>query len=161
MDAADRSLLAALQSNGRSANVELARRCELAPSTTLERVRRLEERGVIRGYRAVLDPQALGYTVQALVLINLARHQVGSIDEFEDRVRAVREVKTCFHVTGQYDYLLHLVVRDIDHLRDLVTHTLASIRGVEKQETLLALSTPKVDEGYAIPTEPGEDPNRR
>jgi Lrp/AsnC family transcriptional regulator, leucine-responsive regulatory protein len=86
-------------------------------------VRRLEERGLIQGYRAVLDPQALGYHVQAVVLINLAGHQAGPIDAFESQVRALPEVKLCLNVTGRYDYLLHVVVRDIEHLRQLVTGT--------------------------------------
>ena len=89
MDDVDRKLLAALQANGRISNADLARLVDLAPSSTLDRVRKLEERGVIRGYRAVLDPPALGYQVQAMVLISLDRHQAGPIDEFEARVRAV------------------------------------------------------------------------
>jgi Lrp/AsnC family leucine-responsive transcriptional regulator len=150
MDQIDRKLISSLQTDGRMSNVDLARLVDLAPSTTLERVRRLEERGVIRGYRALLDPGALGFQVQAMVLINLDRHQAGPIDEFEARVRAVPEVKACHHLTGRYDYMLHVVVRDIDHLRDLVTHTLAATRGVEKQETFLVLSTVKEDCGYAL-----------
>jgi Lrp/AsnC family leucine-responsive transcriptional regulator len=150
MDQIDRAIVTALQTDGRMTNVELARLVDLAPSTTIERVRRLEERGVIRGYHAALDPRALGYQVQAMVLITLDRHQAGPIDEFEARVRAVPEVKACHHLTGRYDYMLHVVVRDIEHLRDLVTHTLAATRGVEKQETFLVLATVKEDCGYAL-----------
>ncbi len=156
MDPIDRSIVTALQANGRASNVELARRVDLAPSTTLERVRRLEERRVIKGYRAVLDPRALGYEVQAVVLIILDRHQAGPIDEFEARVCAVPEVTFCYHLTGRYDYMLHVVVRDIDHLRNLVTHGIAAIRGVEKQETFLVLSTVKEDQGYPL-EEPAGD----
>ena len=150
MDEVDRKIVAELQAGGRISNADLARKVDLAPSSTLERVRRLEERAVIKGYRAVLDPQALGFHVQAMVLINLDRHQAGPIDAFEGRVRAVPEVRTCLHVTGRYDYMLYVVVRDIDHLRELVTHRLAAIRGVEKQETFLVLSTVKEDEGYPL-----------
>jgi Lrp/AsnC family transcriptional regulator, leucine-responsive regulatory protein len=156
MDDVDRTLLVALQANGRISNADLARAVDLAPSSTLERVRRLEERGLIRGYRAVLDPPALGYQVQAMVLINLDRHQAGPIDEFEARVRAVPEVVTCLHVTGRYDYMLHLVVRDIDHLRSLLTHGLGAIRGVEKQETFLVLSTVKEDLGLSLDGSSGD-----
>ena len=101
MDRLDYQLIRALQAQGRMANVDLARLCDSAPSTTLERVRRLEEKGVIKGYRAVLDPQAVGLAVQALVLISLDHHQAGPIDEFEDRVRAVPEVMACYHLTGR------------------------------------------------------------
>ncbi len=150
MDDIDLKLLAALQANARSTNAELARLVALAPSTTLERVRRLEERGLVRGYRAVLDPQGLGYHAQAVVMINLTGHQARSIDAFEARVRALPEVKLCLNVTGRYDYLLHLVVRDIEHLRRLVSHELAAIPGVQKQETFLVLATAKEDQGFAL-----------
>ncbi|MCU0664453.1 MAG: Lrp/AsnC family transcriptional regulator [Myxococcota bacterium] len=150
MDAIDRNIIAHLQKQGRMTNVELARLNDLAPSSMLERVRRLEERGIIKGYRAVLDPKSLGYTVEAIVMINLDRHQAGPIDDFEDRIRAVPEVKACWHLTGRYDYMVHLVVRDIDHLGNMVKHVLAGIMGVEKQETFLVLSTTKHDEGYSL-----------
>ncbi len=159
MDSTDWKLIDELQRNGRAPSSEIARKVGLAPSTTHERIRRLEERGVVLGYRAVLDPKRLGLEVQAMVLITLDRHQVESIDDFEDRVRAVAEVRTCFHVAGQYDYMLHVVVRNIDHLRELVRYKLAGIRGVEKQETFLVLSVVKEDQGY--PLFPGENPGRK
>ncbi len=150
MDFTDKKIIASLQNNGRMTNVDLARLNDLAPSSMLERVRRLEEKGIIKGYRAMVDPKALGYTVQAMVMINLDRHQAGPIDMFEDKIRSVPEVKACYHLTGQYDYIVHLVVRDIDHLGETVKHTLAAIDGVEKQETFLALSVIKDDEGYSL-----------
>lgn len=150
MDQTDRRILESLQANGRTSNVELARSNGLAPSSMLERVRRLEEKGVIRGYRAELDPKRLGYTVQAMVMINLARHQETRIEDFEAGIAAIPEIKACYHVAGQYDYILHLAARDIDHLADLVKHRLSAIGGLEKQETFLVLSTVKEDHGYAL-----------
>ncbi|MFH1144280.1 MAG: Lrp/AsnC family transcriptional regulator [Candidatus Eisenbacteria bacterium] len=159
MDHFDLRLVQALQGQGRIANVELARLCESAPSTTLERVRRLEEKGVIKGYRAVLDPHAVGLQVQAMVLINLDHHQAAPIDAFEDRVRSVPEVMACYHLTGRYDYMLHVVVRDIDHLREVIKHRLSTIVGVEKQETFLVLSTVKENEGYPLGNSLAEAPH--
>jgi len=150
MDTIDKNILVTLQAHGRITNVELARMNDLAPSSMLERVRRLEERGVIKGYRAIVDPKAIGYNIQAMVLINLDRHQLGPIDEFEGRVRVIPEVRAAYHLTGRYDYILHVVVRDIEHLGDLVKHTVAEVRGVEKVETMLALSTVKDDEGFSL-----------
>lgn len=150
MDTIDRKLLSALQSNARIANAELARLVDLAPSSTADRVRRLEDRGLIRGYRALLDPQGLDYQVQAVVMINLSGHQAGPIDAFEAQVGALPEVKLCLNITGRYDYLLLVVARDIDHLRHLVTRNLAAIGGVQKQETFLVLATAKEDQGYAL-----------
>ena len=150
MDSVDKKIIEALQKQGRMTNVELARNNDLAPSSMLERVRRLEERGVIKGYRAILDPKQLGYHVQAMIMINLDRHQCGSIDVFEERIRSVPEVKACYHLTGRYDYMVHLIVRDIDHLGELVKHALGGIAGVEKQETFLSLSTVKEDVGFFV-----------
>ena len=150
LDPTDKKIVETLQENGRMTNVDLARANDLAPSSMLDRVRRLEERGVITGYRAELDPKMLGYNAQAWVAINLDRHQAGPIDIFENKIRAIPEVVTCSHVTGRYDYLVHLAVRDIDHLGSLIKHTLAGIAGVEKQETFLVLSTVKENQGYSL-----------
>jgi Lrp/AsnC family leucine-responsive transcriptional regulator len=150
VDQTDRRILEILKTQGRVSNADLAREVGMAPSSMLERVRRLEERGVIRGYRAVLDPKELGYQVEAVVMINLGRHAQDRIEDFEAEVAAIAEVKTCSHVTGRYDYILHLAARDIDHLRDLVKHRLGALGGVEKQETFLVLSTVKEDQGYAL-----------
>jgi Lrp/AsnC family leucine-responsive transcriptional regulator len=150
MNPTDLKILATLQEQGRTTNVELARLNDLAPSSMLERVRRLEDRGVIRGYRAVLDPQQLGYQIQAQVMVVLDRHQVSGIDIFESGVAEIPEVVACYHVAGRYDYMLHVVARDIDHLSQLVKHRLGAIGGVEKQETFLVLSTVKEDRGYSL-----------
>ena len=150
MDATDKRIVKSLQESGRMTNVELARLNSLAPSSMLERVRRLEDRGVISGYRAVLDPKKLGYQIEAIVMINLSRHVATGIEDFESGIAAVPEVKGCYHVAGQYDYIIQVAVRDIDHLGDLIKHKLSAIGGVEKQETFLILSTVKEDKGYSL-----------
>lgn len=150
LDGIDLNIIGTLQRQGRTSNVDLARANNLAPSSMLERVRRLEERGAITGYRAVLDPKALGLGVEALVMVTLNRHQAGAIDQFESGVQEVHEVKSSYHLAGRYDYVLHVVARDIDHLGDLVKHGLGAIGGVEKFETFLILSTIKPDAGYCL-----------
>jgi len=157
MDRIDRKIVSALQDNGRITNVELAKMNDLAPSSMLERVRRLEERGVIKGYRAILDPEVLGYTVEAMVMICLNRHQASGIEDFEKSVADVVEIKACYHLTGRYDYMLHVIVRDIDHLGEFVKHKLGSLEGVEKQETFLVLSTVKHDKGLWVDASTSED----
>jgi Lrp/AsnC family leucine-responsive transcriptional regulator len=150
LDPIDKKIVETLQKQGRITNVDLARMNDLAPSSMLERVRRLEERSVITGYRAEVNPKLLGYQVQAMVAINLDRHQAGPIDVFENKIRSIPEVMACYHVTGRYDYMVDVAVRDIDHLGDLIKHTLAGIAGVEKQETFLVLSTVKENHGYSL-----------
>ncbi len=151
MDAIDLRILDMLQHNARITNVELAKANGMAPSSMLDRVRRLEERGVIQGYTAILDPQQVGVGLEAIVMICLSRHQERSIDAFEAAVQAVPEVRSCWHVAGRYDYALLVSARDIEHLGDLIKHELSSIPGIEKQETFLTLSTVKADRGVMLP----------
>lgn len=151
MDAVDQRIIALLQRNARITNVELAKANGMAPSSMLDRVRRLEERGVIKGYTTVLDPHKVGVGLEAIVMICLTRHQERSIDAFEDSVRAVPEVRACWHVAGRYDYALLVAVRDIAHLGELIKRELSAIPGIEKQETFLTLSTIKEDRGVTLP----------
>jgi Lrp/AsnC family transcriptional regulator, leucine-responsive regulatory protein len=153
MDNIDRKILEMLQQNARISNAELARANNMAASSMLDRVRRLEDRGYIKKYSAVLDQKKLGLNVEAVVMICLDRHQAGSIDGFEDKVKSIPEVTACWHITGRYDYAVHVAVRDIEHLGELVKHNLGTIPGIEKQETFLTLSTVKENRGYALPTE--------
>ncbi len=159
MDPVDRKTVLALQKQGRITNVELARMNDLAPSSMLERVRRLEDKGIIKGYQAVVDPKALGFEVHALVMVNLDLHRAEAIDQFEQRIRSIPEVTACFHVTGRYDYLIHVMARDMEHLGEMIKHTLGRVGGVEKQETFIALSTIKEGNGDFLETIP-EDGKR-
>jgi Lrp/AsnC family leucine-responsive transcriptional regulator len=154
MDATDLKILQMLQENARITNIELAKANDMAASSMLERVRRLEDRGYIRGYRAVLDRRKLGLMVEAIVMICLDRHEAGSIDQFEDKIRSIPEVTACWHVTGRYDYAVHVAVRDNQHLGEVVKHDLGAIPGIEKQETFLTLSQVKEDRELALPSDP-------
>lgn len=115
LDSLDISLLAALQREGRIANTELAERVGLSPSACLRRVQRLEVEGYIAGYRAVLDANKLGYGLQAFVRLQLARHDADSVERFVARVGDWDEVIACHALTGDMDYLLHVMVADLEH----------------------------------------------
>ncbi|GIX35029.1 MAG: AsnC family transcriptional regulator [Lysobacteraceae bacterium] len=115
LDPIDLRLLAALQQDGRLPNTELAERVGLSPSACLRRVQRLEAEGLIRGYRAVLDAERLGYGLEAFVRLQLARHDAASIERFVHKVGQWEEVIACHALTGEMDYLLHVLVRNLDH----------------------------------------------
>ena len=149
MDSIEKTIISTLQKNGRTTNLELARLARIAPSSMLDRVRLLEERGVIKGYKAVLDPTALGYSVQAIVLITLEHSQLNMIDETEQRLKSIPEVKTCFQLAGVYDFLVHVVVRDIEHLVHLVKYKLYKVGFIKSHEAFLILSPPQEDKGYS------------
>jgi DNA-binding Lrp family transcriptional regulator len=119
LDRIDCDILAALQKNARLSNKELAARLGIAQSTCLERVRRMLEEGILRGFHARLDPHLVGIGLQALIAIRLSRHSRDLVEAFRAHALAVPEVVALYHVTGANDFLLHVAVRDADHLRDL------------------------------------------
>jgi DNA-binding Lrp family transcriptional regulator len=133
----DFAILAALQNDARLSNKELAARVGLAPSSTLERVRRLRAEGVLLGFRAVVSPGALGIALQALVFVRLSRHAREQVRRFREHALALPETISLYHVAGHHDFLVHVGVRDADHLRDLAMDAFTSRSEVARIETHL------------------------
>jgi len=150
MDRLDRKILASLQADARRRNADLARHLGVAPSSMLQRVRRLEERGYFQGFRAILNPEKLGYGVQALVSVSLAAHRTKTIRPFEEGVNRIPYVRVCYHVSGRFDYILLVVARDVEHLGNLVKEEIASLPGVSRTETFVVFSEIKRDSGYPL-----------
>jgi Lrp/AsnC family transcriptional regulator, leucine-responsive regulatory protein len=150
VDSLDRSILTTLQREGRISNLALAQRFGLSPSAMLGRVRKLEQTQAIRGYRAVVDPAAVGVGVQAIVMARLRGHDQEGITTFEEAIQDAPGVRACYHVTGQFDMVLLVAVRDLDHLARLIRVDLAKIPGVLQFETMLVLNTCVADEGWPI-----------
>ena len=150
MDSLDLKILKALQSSARKKNVELARDLGVAPSTMLERVRSLEERGLILGYRAMLNPEMLDLNVQAFISVALDRHESDVIRQFEEGIRNMPCVRACYHLAGRFDYLLHVAVHDLKQLGQLVKTGFASLPAFGKSETFLVFSEVKPDIGLPI-----------
>ena len=131
LDRYDRQILAALQRDGRISNQELAEQIGLSPSPCLRRVRALEEAGLIRGYRALLDAKALGYSLMALIHISMDQHTPERFQHFEREIQEVPEVLECLLVTGQdADYQLKVVVKDMDGYQELLLNRITRIQGV-------------------------------
>lgn len=135
IDRIDAEILRALQKNARLSNKELAARVGLAPSSCLERVRRLAEEGAFVGFHAELEPHLIGVGLQALVTIGLAHHTRGDLDSFRSHVLALPEVIALYHLTGKADFLLHVAVRDLDHLRELVISAFTVRSEIDHMET--------------------------
>ena len=158
MDALDRRILTELQDDGRQTNARLAEALGLSQSATHERVRRLERDGLIRGYRADVAPEGMGVGLQAFVAAELNAHSRGHIEDFERGILLVPGVRACYHITGRFDYLVHVAVRDLEHLGALIKMDIASIPGVAKLETLLVLTEVKADAGWPPGDEDQEGP---
>ena len=151
LDRTDVLLLAALQRDGRLSNAELAERVHLSASACLRRVQRLEREGVIAGYRAQVDPERLGLGLQAFVRVQLSRHDAASVAAFSDLVNGWDEVVACHALTGEMDYLLHVVVRDLEHFSRLLLDRLLNDAGVADVNSSFVLRTVKASGGVPLP----------
>lgn len=137
LDRTDRRLIAHLQNNARLSNKELAARLGVAPSTALERTRRLEREGVLAGYHADVDLAGVGTPLQALVSVQLRQHHRPLVRAFEAHALALPEVVQLFHTAGQSDFLVHVAVADPDHLRRLAMEAFTTRDEVARIETSL------------------------
>jgi DNA-binding Lrp family transcriptional regulator len=133
----DFAILAALQNDARLSNKQLAAHVGLAPSSCLERVRRLRTAGVLTGFRALVEPRALGIAMQALVFVRLARHARKQVKAFRQHALSLPETVGLYHVAGQHDFIVHVGVRDANHLRDVAMDAFTSRREVARIETHL------------------------
>ena len=143
LDDVDREILALIQGDGRISNAELSRRLSLSPPATHARVRRLERDGFIEGYAGLLSRDKLGYDLLCFVLVGLSVHQFEHVYGFRDRVLAMPEVLECYNITGEYDYLLKVVLHNREDLERFVVGELTPLPGVARLQTSLVLSEVK------------------
>lgn len=143
LDRIDWLLLDELQRSGRQTNAELAERVHLSPSACLRRVQRLEREGVIVGYRAEIDPERLGLGLQAFVRVQLKSHDAARIALFAEQVNAWPEIVACHALTGDMDYLLHVMVRDLEHFSRFLLDRLLAQAEVADVNTSFVLRTVK------------------
>jgi DNA-binding Lrp family transcriptional regulator len=141
LDEVDIVLLTALQVDADRTNVELARLAGLSPAATLHRVRRLKESGVIRIIAARLDPAAAGFPLHVYVTANTTRHDSRSTRAFEDLLRALPQVVSADNITGEMDYLITIVARDVAELQQVLTRL--ATRGAQRLITYLRLEEVK------------------
>src|SRR5262249_929547 len=139
LDRMDVTILGLLQNNARLSVKEIAAEVALAPSSTDERIKRIARFRVLRGTHAEVDPKAFGVGLEGLFMIELSKHKRGTVDRFIDDIAGVPEVRFAFLVTGRYDVVVHVVVRDTQHLKDLALDQFTSRPGVTRFETSIIL----------------------
>ena len=149
IDRIDKSILRELQSNGRIANVELARRVGLSPTPCLERVKRLETSGFISGYEAVLSPQKLQASLLVFVEIRLNHTSPDVFKDFKKAVIQLPQVLECHLVSGDFDYLVKSRVADMAAYRYLLGETLLTLPGVSASRTYVVME--EVKESRILP----------
>jgi len=142
LDNIDKSLLRALQADGRLSNVELSRKISLSPPATHTRLKRLEKDGYIRQYSAVVDREKAGYDLLCFIHISLQMHQVEQVERFREATQKMPEVLECHHITGEYDYLLKVALHNRKDLEKFVVDKITPI-GVARVHTSLVLAEVK------------------
>lgn len=143
LDDLDRRILRELGHDGRISNYDLAERIGLSPSPTLRRLRRLEEIGAIRGYTALVDPAAHGWSLSAIATIRLGRQNEDEIVMFEDAVRSWDDVVECHLVTGSRDYILKVMTKDLQTYERFIKEKIARLKCVASIETSFVMNTIK------------------
>ena len=149
IDRAEREILQVLQTDGRISNVELAERVGLSESPCFRRVRRLEERGVIKSYAARLDQRLLGLQVTAFVQVSLDKQDDRKQRDFLASVEAEEHIVECHAMSGSHDYLLKVVARSMDHFSELSMQRILKFPGVKNIESNFSLMA--IKESSALP----------
>ncbi len=140
LDQIDRAIVRELQINGRISNQDLSSRVGLSPSPCHRRVRHLEDAGVIKGYTAVIDAEKFGYPITISVFVRLERSTRDSITRFEDYVKTLDNVTECHLITGAYDYILRLHMRDLKEYETFLKDKLAVMPGITEIQSSIFIS---------------------
>ncbi len=149
LDNIDLKILKLLQENSKITNLDLSKRIGLSPAPTLERVKKLEQAGVIQSYHAKVDGSKLGLNVSTFVLVSLAWQKENALDNFIEKIQTIDEVTEGYIITGDGDFLLRIVCHDIPAYEQLLFKKLSQIEEVERLKTLMTLS--KVKKSKILP----------
>jgi DNA-binding Lrp family transcriptional regulator len=150
LDEIDRRILRDLQDNGRITNVELARRAGISAPPCLRRVRVLEDAGYIRGYHADLEPKALGFNVTVFAQVGLESQAEADLEAFEQLILQWPQVRECFMLAGEADFLLKVVAEDWDDYQNFLTTKLTTAPNVSHVKSALSIRQSKFQAGVPI-----------
>jgi len=154
LDRIDRRILHDLQDKGRMTNVELAKRAGISAPPCLRRVRALEKAGLIKGYHAEVNAEALGFSVTVFAQVGLSSQAEADLRAFEQLVASYPEVRECHMLAGEADFLLRIVATDWDAYQRFLTSKLTPAPNVSHVKTALAIRSTKTEPGVPIPVEP-------
>jgi Lrp/AsnC family leucine-responsive transcriptional regulator len=150
-DQIDRNILEILQANAKITNAQLSKEIGLSPAPTLERVKKLENQGVILSYHAKLNLQEIGLGVSTFVQVTLVGHKKEFINRFVGRINEISEVVECHHITGQGDFILKIVAADIESYQKLMLEVISEIPEIDNMQSIIILSTFKDSKVMPIP----------
>ena len=142
-DKIDLKILKILQESSKITNLDLSKRIGLSPAPTLERVKKLENTGIIQSYHATVNAAAIGLSVKTFVLVSLAWQKENALNNFLEKIKSIEEISECYIITGEADFLIKIVCKDIPTYEQLLFKTLSQIEEIERLKTLMTLSTVK------------------
>jgi len=143
LDKIDLGILEILQENSKITNLDLSKKIGLSPAPTLERVKKLEQSGIIESYHALVNPQSIGLNVKTFVLVSLAWQKENALNNFMEKIKSIKEITECYIITGEADFLIKIICKDIPTYEQLLFKTLSQIEEIERLKTLMTLSTLK------------------
>ncbi|MBI2280030.1 MAG: Lrp/AsnC family transcriptional regulator [Bacteroidetes bacterium] len=143
LDALDLKILKKLQQNGKITNLQLSKDIGLSPAPTLERVKKLETNGFIESYHALVNEEKLELGIVAFMQISLIRQRDNAINDFVAQINKIDEIMECYNVTGQADYLLKIVVKDIKQFDVLVKEKLSPIEQILNMHSMIVINRDK------------------
>ena len=150
MDKIDKKIVFELQKNGRLSNFDLAEKVGLSPSPCLRRIKNLEKKKIISGYTAIIDEELFGYPITAFVSVRLENQTDGTLKVFEEGISHLDEVVDCWLVTGNRDYLLRVVAKNLKTYEKFMREDLTKIIGIASIETNFALGSVKTKQPLPI-----------
>ena len=150
LDVTDKKILNLLQQNSKANIKEIALKIGLTQTPTYERIKRLEKTGVIKNYIAVLDKEKVGYMVEVFCQVTLLVHSKEMITRFENAINKIDEVMECFHVAGNYDYLLKIIVKDMNSYQAFLKNKLSVLDSVSNVQSTFVMSSTKDNSGLSL-----------
>ena len=143
LDKIDLKILKLMQENGKISNLQLSGEIGLSPAPTLERVKKLEIANIIKSYHASVNEAVLGLGVKAFIQISLVRQIDNVMSKFDEHINEIDEIVECFQVTGNFDYMLKVFVKDIPAFEKLIGEKLSKVEEIRKMQTMVILSQTK------------------
>jgi Lrp/AsnC family transcriptional regulator, leucine-responsive regulatory protein len=146
MDATDIKILNLLQENSKRNTKEIAEKIGLSVTPTFERIRKLEQQGVIKKYMAIIDPIKVEKSLVVFCQVTLSLHSRETIDHFKNKTEVLTEVMSCFHISGNYDFLLKICVKDMNAYQDFIINKLSVIKGISNVQSSFVLEDLKKEQ---------------
>jgi len=143
LDQTDRKILTILQKHAKITNAQLSKDIDLSPAPTLERVKKLENTGIIESYHAKLNGQLLGFDINSFVQVKVNRFDIKSVESFLGKIEKVDEVIECHSVTGSFNFLLRVVAKDMRAFEAVLSEKISTITEVSEYNSMIIMSTPK------------------